>query len=440
MSTGTADTTEQESTDGDATPADGPEEPETALETARRQLEHAAAHLDVDPGVIERLKHPTTVHRVAVPLEHDDGSVEVYTGYRAQHDDVRGPYKGGLRYHPHVSEEECVGLSMWMTWKCAVMDLPFGGGKGGVVVDPRELSDGEKERLTRRFSEELRKFVGPKKDIPAPDMGTDSQTMAWFMDAYSMQEGETIPGVVTGKPPVVGGSEGREEAPGRSVALVTREAADYFDYDLEGLTVAVQGYGSVGANAARLLDDWGADVVAISDTGGAIHDPDGLDTHAVPSFAEKQNAVTEHDAPELLEDGNDVLELDVDVLVPAAVGNVITTENAADVDADIVVEGANGPTTFAADAILAERGVHVIPDILANAGGVTVSYFEWLQDINRRTWTLEEVNEELESEMLSAWDDVRREVEARDVTWRDAAYIVALDRIAEAKSVRGLWP
>ncbi|QZP38118.1 glutamate dehydrogenase GdhB [Halobaculum magnesiiphilum] len=438
MSTGTAGTGEKR------VATDEQHEPESALETARRQLEHAAAHLDVDPGVIERLKHPTTVHRVAVPLERDDGSVEVFTGYRAQHDDVRGPYKGGLRFHPEVSEEECVGLSMWMTWKCAVMDLPFGGGKGGVVVNPKELSTDEKERLTRRFAEELRKFVGPKKDIPAPDMGTDAQTMAWFMDAYSMQEGETIPGVVTGKPPVVGGSEGREEAPGRSVAIITREAARYYDFDLDGLTVAVQGYGSVGANAARLLDDWGADVVAVSDSGGAVHDPSGLDTHAIPSFAEQPNAVTEYgadaDGADLLDEGNDILELDVDVLIPAAVGNVITVDNANEIRADIVVEGANGPTTFPADEILAERGVHVIPDILANAGGVTVSYFEWLQDINRRTWTLEQVQEELESEMLSAWDAVRDEVEDRDVTWRDAAYVVALDRIAEAKSVRGLWP
>ncbi|MFC7069053.1 glutamate dehydrogenase GdhB [Halobaculum lipolyticum] len=437
MSTGTADEREDRGADERA-------EPESALETARRQLEHAAAHIDVDPGVVERLKHPTTVHRVAVPLERDDGSVEVFTGYRAQHDDVRGPYKGGLRFHPHVSEEECVGLSMWMTWKCAVMDLPFGGGKGGVVVDPKGLSTDEKEKLTRRFAEELRPFVGPKKDIPAPDMGTDAQTMAWFMDAYSMQEGETIPGVVTGKPPVVGGTEGREEAPGRSVAIVVREAADYYDYDLDGLTVAVQGYGSVGANAARLLDDWGADVVSVSDTGGAVYAADGLDTHAIPSFSEEPNAVTGYaadtDGARLLDDGNDILELDVDVLIPAAVGNVITVDNADAVRADIVVEGANGPTTFAADEILAERGVHVIPDILANAGGVTASYFEWLQDINRRTWTLEEVHEELEAEMLKAWDAVRGEVEARDVTWRDAAYIVALGRIAEAKSVRGLWP
>ncbi|WP_284013525.1 glutamate dehydrogenase GdhB [Halobaculum litoreum] len=450
MSTGTADTREDRAATDEPAATDehaGTEddaEPETALETARRQLEHAAAHIDVDPGVVERLKHPTTVHRVAVPLERDDGSVEVFTGYRAQHDDVRGPYKGGLRFHPHVSEAECVGLSMWMTWKCAVMDLPFGGGKGGVVVDPKELSATETEKLTRRFAEELRKFVGPKKDIPAPDMGTDAQTMAWFMDAYSMQEGETIPGVVTGKPPVVGGTEGREEAPGRSVAIVVREAADYYGSDLDGLTVAVQGYGSVGANAARLLDDWGADVVSVSDTGGAVYDPAGLDTYAVPSFSERPNAVTDYAAEtagvDLLDEGSDILELDVDVVVPAAVGNVITADNAADVRADIVVEGANGPTTSTADGILAERGVHVIPDILANAGGVTASYFEWLQDINRRTWTVEEVRSELEAEMLKAWDAVRTEVEDKDITWRDAAYVVALGRIAEAKSVRGLWP
>ncbi|USZ68244.1 Glu/Leu/Phe/Val dehydrogenase [Halorussus salilacus] len=433
MSSGTVESTEPEGSDEQT------EEPESALETARRQLEHAAAHLDVDPGVIERLKHPTKVHRVAVPLERDDGNVEVYTGYRSQHDDVRGPYKGGLRFHPHVSEEECVGLSMWMTWKCAVMDLPFGGGKGGIVVDPKDLSTDEKERLTRRFAEELRPFIGPKKDIPAPDMGTDAQTMAWFMDAYSMQEGETIPGVVTGKPPIVGGSKGREEAPGRSVAIIAREAADYYDYDLEETTVAVQGFGSVGANAARLLDDWGANVVAVSDVNGAIYDPEGLDTHAIPSHEEEPEAVMTHDAPEKLSNEK-ILELDVDVLIPAAIGNVITADNAGDVQADVVVEGANGPTTFAADAILEERGVGVIPDILANAGGVTVSYFEWLQDINRRKWSLERVHEELESEMLSAWDDVRAEVEERDVSWRDAAYIVALSRIAEAKSTRGLWP
>ncbi|MFB6121849.1 MAG: glutamate dehydrogenase GdhB [Haloferacaceae archaeon] len=422
-----------------AAEAEDGQEVASALETARRQLEHAAAHLDVDPGIVGRLNHPTSVLRVAVPVERDDGSVDVFTGYRAQHDDVRGPYKGGMRYHPDVTADECIGLSMWMTWKCAVMDLPFGGAKGGVVVDPKELSADEKERLTRRFAEELRDFVGPTKDIPAPDMGTDEQTMAWFMDAYSMQEGETVPGVVTGKPPVVGGSYGRSEAPGRSVAIAVREAADYYDKPLDGLTVAVQGYGSVGANAARILDDWGATVVSVSDVNGAIYDPDGLDTAAIPSHEEEPEAVTTHPAGTALP-SDELLELDVDVLVPAAVGNVITAANADAIDADIVVEGANGPTTSPADAMLAERDVPVVPDIFANAGGVTVSYFEWLQDINRRKWSLERVREELESEMLSAWDVIREAKEDHGVTWRDAAYIVALSRVSRAKGARGLWP
>ncbi|OIB58968.1 glutamate dehydrogenase GdhB [Natrialba sp. SSL1] len=423
----------------DAAESGSGEELDSALVTARRQLERAAAHVDVDDGVVERLKHPTRVEQVSVPLERDDGTVDVFTGYRAQHDDVRGPYKGGLRYHPEVNADECVGLSMWMTWKCAVMDLPFGGGKGGISVNPKELSEEETERLTRRFAEELRYVIGPTTDVPAPDMGTDAQTMAWFMDAYSMQQGETIPGVVTGKPPVIGGSYGREEAPGRSTAIATREAVDYYDRDLENTTVAVQGFGSVGANAARLLDEWGASVVAVSDVNGAIYDPDGLDIDSIPTHEEEPEAVLEQDAPETLSN-EEILELDVDVLIPAAVGNVITADNAGDIEADIVVEGANGPTTFAADSILEERDIPVIPDFLANAGGVTVSYFEWLQDINRRKWSLEEVNEELEKKMLDAWEDVRSEVEAKDLSWRDAAYVVALSRIAEAKSKRGLWP
>ncbi|WP_458204688.1 glutamate dehydrogenase GdhB [Haladaptatus sp. NG-SE-30] len=415
------------------------EEPETAVETARRQLERAATHLDIDRGIIERLKHPDQVHRVSVPLERDDGDTDIFTGYRAQHDSVRGPFKGGMRYHPGVTEEECTGLSMWMTWKCAVMDIPFGGAKGGIVVNPKELSTGEKERLTRRFAEELRDFIGPMRDIPAPDMGTDAQTMAWFMDAYSMQEGETQPGVVTGKPPVIGGSYGREESPGRSVAIIAREACEYYDYPLEDTTVAIQGFGSVGANAALALHEWGANVVAVSDVNGAIYDPDGLDIDDIPTHEEEPEAVTTYDAPEHLPN-DELLELDVDVFIPAAIGNVITEANASDVKADIVVEGANGPTTTTADEILEKRGIHVIPDILANAGGVTVSYFEWLQDINRRQWSLDRVNEELETEMLNAWNDVRAEVEARDVTWRDATYIVGLSRIAEAHQARGLWP
>ncbi|MGB9958418.1 glutamate dehydrogenase GdhB [Haloferax prahovense] len=412
---------------------------ETALETARRQLERAAAHLDVDPGVIERLRHPNQVHRVSVPLERDDGSTAVYTGYRAQHDSVRGPYKGGLRFHPGVTADECIGLSMWMTWKCAVMDLPFGGGKGGIVVDPKDLSTDEKERLTRRFAEELRPFIGPTKDIPAPDMGTDAQTMAWFMDAYSMQEGETTPGVVTGKPPVVGGSKGRDTAPGRSVAIIAREAIDYLGWDIEDTTVAVQGFGSVGAPAARLLDDEGATVVAVSDVNGAIYDPDGLDTRDVPTHEEEPEAVMKYDAPRKLSN-EELLELDVDVLIPAAVGNVLTAENARDVQANLIVEGANGPTTSAAGEIFEARELPVVPDILANAGGVTVSYFEWLQDLNHRSWSLERVHDELETEMLRAWNAVRERVEEHDVTWRDAAYMVALERVSEAHEHRGLWP
>ncbi|ADJ13453.1 glutamate dehydrogenase GdhB [Halalkalicoccus jeotgali] len=413
-------------------------EPETALATARRQLDRAAAHVEIDPAVVERLKHPARVQRVSLPVERDDGSLEVFTGYRAQHDSVRGPFKGGMRYHPGVTEEECIGLSMWMTWKTAVMDLPFGGAKGGVVVDPKELSEAETERLTRRFAQELRDTVGPMHDIPAPDMGTDAETMGWFMDAYSVLQGETTPGVVTGKPPVIGGSHGREEAPGRSVAIVAREACDYHDIPIEGATVAVQGYGSVGANAARLLDSWGATVVAVSDVNGAAYDPDGLDTASIPSHEEEPEAVTR--VAERTIENEELLELDVDVLVPAAVGNVITAANADAIAANLVVEGANGPTTATADSILRERGIPVIPDILANAGGVTVSYFEWLQDINRRSWSHERVNEELETEMLRAWSAVADRVDERGLAWRDAAYVLALERLGAAHDARGLWP
>lgn len=408
--------------------------------TARRQLERAGTLLEIDPNVVERLKHPQRVERVSIPLERDDGPVEVFTGYRAQHDSVRGPFKGGLRYHPEVTEEECIGLAMWMTWKCAVMDLPFGGAKGGVVVDPKTLSQGEKERLTRRFAQEIRDVIGPMHDIPAPDMGTDAETMGWLMDAYSMQEGETTPGVVTGKPPVIGGSYGREEAPGRSVALITREACDYYDRPLSETTVAVQGFGSVGANAASLLDEWGANVVAVSDIDGAEYDPEGLDPTAIKSHGEEPTAVTGVSGAEPLSN-EELLTLDVDVLVPAAIGNVLTEANANDINASMIVEGANGPTTSTADTIFNRRGIPVIPDILANAGGVTVSYFEWLQDINRQGWSLERVNEELESEMLSAWDNVKETYELHDdVSWRDAAYVVGLQRIVEAHEYRGLWP
>lgn len=413
-------------------------ETENPLETAKRQLARSAEHISLSQDILNRLHQPRKVHEVKIPIELDDGTVEIFTGYRAQHDSVRGPYKGGLRYHKSVTKEECVGLAMWMTWKCAVMDLPFGGAKGGIRVDPKQLSRRETEQLTRRFMQEIRDVVGPKEDIPAPDMGTDQQTMAWLMDAYSMQEGETIPGVVTGKPPVVGGTKGRSEAPGRSVALVSRFACDYYNRSLEDTTIAIQGFGSVGANAARLLDDWGATIVAISDINGAAYAPDGIDSSSIPSHSEEPGAVTEYTSRNI--SNEELLGLDVDILIPAAVGNVITHNNVNSISADLIVEGANGPISAEADAALRDRGVPVIPDIIANAGGVTVSYFEWLQDINRRSWSLKRVNEELETEMRSAWQDIRAEYDQRDVTWREATYIVALSRIKEAHQARGLWP
>ena len=410
-----------------------------ALTTAIHQLNRAAGKTDVDADIVSRLRYPSKVTRVTIPLRRDDGSVQPLTGFRAQHDDVRGPFKGGLRYHPDLTEDECIGLAMWMTWKCAVVGLPFGGAKGGVVVNPKQLSSVEKERLTRRFAQELRDVVGPTRDIPAPDMGTDAQAMAWFMDAYSMQEGETTPGVVTGKPPAIGGSLGRAEAPGHSTAILAELACEYYDMDIERATVAIQGFGSVGANAARMLHDHGATIVTVSDVNGAVYDPDGLPVYDIKSHDEQPESVLEYDAPNLISN-EEVLELDVDILIPAAIGNVISEANADDVQADLIVEGANGPTTFGADAILEERDIPVIPDIIANAGGVTVSYFEWLQDISRRKWTLERVEAELQQEMEQAWAAIVDRFESYDCRWRDAAYILALERVAEAHRLRGVWP
>ena len=412
---------------------------ESAFAQAIEQIDNAAAHLDIDPDILARIKAVNQAHKMSVPYRRDDGSIEVLTGYRVQHNDVLGPYKGGLRYHPDVNEDECSALAVWMTLKCSLLGLPFGGGKGGIAVNPKDLSSAEHERITRRFAEELRKFIGPNTDIPAPDMGTNEQTMAWFMDAFSMQEGEPKPGVVTGKPPAVGGSLGRAEAPGRSVAITTREAFDHYDIDISGATVAVQGFGAVGENAARILHDWGATVVAVSDVNGAYYDPDGLNIPRIIEETEFGMAGAEGTYERKL-DNDELLALDVDALIPAAIGGVLTADNANAVRADLIVEGANGPTTPAGDDILAERGVPVIPDILANAGGVTVSYFEWLQDISRREWTLDEVRDELEEKMLDSWADTRECVDDHDVTWREAAYMVALDRLAEAHELRGVWP
>jgi glutamate dehydrogenase (NAD(P)+) len=408
------------------------------FENMLAQMDRAEEYADVDHGIFERLKHPERTLKVTLPVELDSGEVEVFEGYRCQFDSARGPFKGGVRFHPSVTQREVEALAGWMTWKTALVDLPYGGAKGGVICEPKDLTKNDLESLTRRYTEGIRRMIGPETDVPAPDMNTNPQTMAWMMDTYSMYEGYSVPQVVTGKPLEIGGTPGRVEATGRGVSLVTERLFEYLDRDLSDASVAIQGFGNVGSNAARLLDEWGATIVAISDVNGAMYDPTGIDTATVPSHDEETEAGTRYADEDIANE--EWLMRDVDSLIPAALGNVLTKENADAVAVDIVVEGANGPTTSTADSILTERNIAVIPDILANAGGVTVSYFEWLQDINRRAWSLERVNDELATEMQAAWEAVRTEFERRDITWRDAAYIVGLSRIAKAHETRGLWP
>lgn len=412
---------------------------DSAFATALEQIRHATKHANIDDDTLEFLEHINQIHKVSIPYHTDNGDVEVLTGFRVQHNDTLGPYKGGLRYHPDVDEDECSALAVWMTLKCALLDIPFGGAKGGVVVDPKELTPAEHERVTRRFAQELRRVIGPNYDIPAPDMGTNEQTMAWFMDAYSVQQGETSPGVVTGKPPAIGGSVGRAEAPGRSVAISTKTACNYYDTTLNNSTVAIQGFGAVGGNAARTLENWGANIVAVSDVNGAYYDPNGLNTQTI--IDETEFGLAEADGTyERKLTNTELLTLDVDILIPAAIGGVLTEDNAHDVTANMIVEGANGPTTPTADTIFDQRNIPVIPDVLANAGGVTVSYFEWLQDRSRQEWSLNEIHDELDQKMTSSWEETVTAYEQHDATWRQAAYIVALNRIAEAHELRGVWP
>lgn len=426
-------------TSSNTDPASALESPsdKPTVEAGDDYLGRAAALLELDTSMVDRLRRPKRMHRVSVPLVRDDGSVDLFTGYRSQHDDARGPFKGGIRYHPGVTEAECLSLSMLMTWKCALLDLPFGGGKGGVVVDPRTLSDAELERLTHRFAMELSDVVGPTQDIVAPDIGTDERTMTWFVDAYSAQCGEQTPAAVTGKPVSAGGCYGRTAAPGRSVAVTAREACVHEGVDLDGATVAVQGFGNVGGNAARLLDEWGATVVAVSDIDGAIYDEDGLDVAAVTASGPHPSVVADYDAATTLTNA-ELLTLDVDILVPAAVGDVLTVDNASDVRARLVVEGANGPTMPAADAVFEERGIPVVPDILANAGGVTVSYFEWLQNRTDEQWPETRVLAELDGRVVDAWNAVSTERQRRDCSWREAAYVVALSRVADVHEMAAL--
>ncbi|EMA62741.1 Glu/Leu/Phe/Val dehydrogenase [Halorubrum distributum JCM 13561] len=410
------------------------------FESLREQVDDAAAVVDADPGVIERLKNPERVLETNLTFERDDGSLETVRAYRSQFNGDRGPYKGGIRYHPGVTRDEVKALSGWMAYKCAVVDVPYGGGKGGIAIDPADYSETELERLTRAFATELRPLIGEDRDVPAPDVNTGQREMNWIKDTYETLENTTAPGVITGKALDSGGSEGRVEATGRSVALSAREAFDWLDRDLSGATVAVQGYGNAGSVAAALLDDLGASVVAVSDSSGGIHDPNGLDPRDVKSHkAETGSVVGYADTEEITND--ELLTLDVDCLVPAALENAVDEDLAADVDAKLVVEAANGPLTPDADDVLAERDVHVVPDILANAGGVTVSYFEWVQNRQRFSWTEERVNEELERVITDAFDTLVDTYESNDVhNLRTAAYVVGIGRIVDAYDQAGSWP
>jgi glutamate dehydrogenase/leucine dehydrogenase len=411
------------------------------FESLQEQIDDAAAFLDVPRDVVTRLKSPERVLEATLTVEMDDGRLEGFQAFRSQFNGDRGPYKGGIRYHPNVSRDEVKALSGWMVYKCAVVDIPYGGGKGGIVIDPREYSESELERVTRAFAKELRPFIGPDRDIPAPDVNTGQREMNWIKDTYEKLENTTAPGVITGKSLDNGGSEGRVEATGRSVMLAAREAFAYLDRDLSGAAVAVQGYGNAGSVAAKLLEDQGASVVAVSDSSGAVFHPEGLDARAVKEFKRETGAVTGYaDAEEELSN-EELLTMDVDLLVPAALENAIDAEIASHLEADVVVEAANGPITPEADDILASKDVMVVPDILANAGGVTVSYFEWVQNRQRFAWTEARVNDELERVIVDAFDRLVDAFEEKELpNFRTAAYVVAIQRVADAFGGAGSWP
>jgi glutamate dehydrogenase (NAD(P)+) len=409
------------------------------FEDAVRQLDAVAERLRLDGGMRDILRHCKREFTVNFPVQMDDGSVRVFTGYRVHHNEARGPVKGGLRYSPNVSLDEVRALSMWMTWKCAVANLPYGGAKGGVIVDPRALSRRELERLTRRFAAEIGLLIGPDEDVPAPDMGTDAQVMAWIMDTYSMMHGHSVPAVVTGKPVTIGGSSGRVEATGRGVLFATQKACAYRGVPLAGARVAVQGFGNVGSVAAKLLSEAGARVVAVSDSKGGIYAEGGLDIEVLLARKREHGLIPDGHPGEHITNA-DLLELPVDVLVPAALEGQIHGGNASRIRAPMIVEAANGPTTPDADAILRENGVFVVPDILANAGGVIVSYFEWVQDLQSFFWEESEVNARLRRILDHAFDEVASIRDAESCTMREAAYVLAVRRVVEATRVRGIFP
>ena len=412
---------------------------QSAIQSALAQFDRAADHLVLSPEARAVLRVPKREWTVNFPVRMDDGRVEVFTGYRVQHNMARGPAKGGMRFHPATDIDEVRALAMWMTWKCALVDVPFGGAKGGVTVDPRSLSPDELQRVTRRFATELQGIIGPDVDIPAPDVGTNAQTMAWIMDTVSMHAGYTVPGVVTGKPVDLGGSEGRADATGMGVMFTAERALAEAGIDLRGATVAVQGFGNVGEAAARLIHERGGRLVAITDVGGGVADPAGLDPAALKAHLQATGSIADLPGTTPIDNAR-LLALDVDLLVLAALEGQITAENAEGVRARVIAEGANGPVTPDADPILAERGVITVPDILCNAGGVIVSYFEWVQNLQSFAWPADQVAERLRQVINTAYDAVSA-LRVRDgVDARLAAHAIAVGRVAEASRIRGRYP
>jgi len=405
---------------------------------AKKQLYKAAREIKLDSNLLKVLEKPKRILKVSIPIKLDNGRTKVFIGFRCQYNDAKGPTKGGVRYHPDVSEDEVVALAAWMTWKCSLLDLPYGGAKGGIICDSRELSESELERLTRRYTTEIMPILGPHIDIPAPDVYTTSKTMAWIMDTFSMFKGYTEPSIVTGKPEILGGSKGRKEATGRGVAIIAREFLKAKKKSLKEAKIAVQGFGNVGGHAALFLSQMGAKIVAASDVSGCLVNPDGLDVPGLIDCVEKHACVIKHPGKQI--DREELLYQDVDVLIPAALENQIHRKNAHKIKARIIVEGANGPTTPEADEILEKKGIHVIPDILANAGGVVVSHLEWVQALSGLYWEEKEINAELEKKMTKAFQDVWEEAKKRKVSLRCAAYVVAIERIAEVYRYRGIFP
>ncbi len=408
------------------------------LEAAEARFDLAAEALNLDEGMCKVLRSPAREVIVHIPVELDDGRLEVFTGYRVQHSIARGPAKGGIRYAPDVTLDEVRALASWMTWKCAVVNIPFGGGKGGVICDPSILSQRELERITRRYTAEMIDVIGPELDVPAPDLGTNQQTMAWIMDTYSMHKRYTVTAVVTGKPLDLGGSRGRTEATGRGCLIVTLEALKKFNIDPKKVIVVVQGFGNVGGQSASLMSKAGLKVVAIVEWDGAVYNAKGLDIEALLKHRNETGSIVDFDGGENI-DKNEALYLECDVLVPAAKENVISSANAHKIRAKIITEGANGPTTAQADPVLKEKGIFVIPDILANAGGVTVSYFEWVQDRQGYFWNEQLVNERLEELMVASFRDVVTYADKHGVDNRTAAYMLAIDRVAFTIKLRGLY-